>query len=103
MELIDRKNEMLKVAAGAFDEVAKLSRALMDLENGMRHSNVTSDTILTICTLTGEKLRSLCFIRYDMRAEADRALPEAEQDDDPFLSMPTSDEIGDTREVNGDD
>ena len=75
-------------------EIKKIAR---DLKNAKM-----SDSGMTLfLNLLGDKLYDLTLWGDDMIIEGNVSLPEAEED--PFLTLPTEDEITAAREENGDD
>lgn len=75
-------------------EIKKIAR---DLKNAKM-----SDSGMTLfLNLLGDKLYDLTLWGDDMIVEGNIDLPEAKED--PFLTLPTDDEIEAAREENGDD
>ena len=70
-EMINRKNELLLEASKKLIDVADVARML----EGVDFSNATSAR--TFCKVVGEYLRDTSYGAYNMRNEADKALPEA--------------------------
>ena len=93
-EMIDRKNELLLRNGRRMQEIKKIAR---DLKNAKM-----SDSGMTLfLNLLGDKLYDLTLWGDDMIVEGNIDLPEAKED--PFLTLPTDDEIEAAREENGDD
>ena len=93
-EMIDRKNGLLLRNGKRMQEIKKIAR---DLKNAKM-----SDSGMTLfLNLLGDKLYDLTLWGDDMIIEGNVSLPEAEED--PFLTLPTEDEITAAREENGDD
>lgn len=92
--MIDRKNELLLRNGRRMQEIKKIAR---DLKNAKM-----SDSGMTLfLNLLGDKLYDLTLWGDDMIVEGNIDLPEAKED--PFLTLPTDDEIEAAREENGDD
>lgn len=92
--MIDRKNGLLLRNGKRMQEIKKIAR---DLKNAKM-----SDSGMTLfLNLLGDKLYDLTLWGDDMIVEGNIDLPEAEED--PFLHLPTDDEIKVVREENGDD
>jgi hypothetical protein len=93
-EMIDRKNGLLLRNGRRMQAINKIAR---DLKNAKM-----SDSGMTLfLNLLGDKLYDLTMWGDDMIVEGNIDLPEAEED--PFLTLPTDDEITAAREENGDD
>ena len=93
-EMIDRKNGLLLRNGRRMQAIKKIAR---DLKNAkMADSGMT-----LFLNLLGDKLYDLTMWGDDMIVEGNIDLPEAEED--PFLTLPTDDEIKVVREENGDD
>ena len=99
-QMIEKKNKMLKEAGEKFREIWKIYRMLDTIEVDSAHYK-------TLIKLINARLGDLSCRYGDYFEESDLYLPEAEEDNDPFLLLPeeepTEEEMAASREVNGDD
>ena len=93
-EMINRKNELLLSNGRRMQEIGKIARAL-------KNAKMSDSGVTLFLNLLGDKLYNLTLWGDDMIIEGNVYLPEAEED--PFLTLPTDDEIKVVREENGDD
>lgn len=80
-EMINRKNELLLEASKKLIDVGDVARMLKDVD----FSNEISARIF--CKVVGEYLRDISYGAYNMRNEADKALPEAVEVPEDEASM----------------
>ena len=70
-EMINRKNELLLEASNKLINVGEIARMLKDVDfNSGASAGI-------FCKVVGEYLRDISYGAYNMRNEADKALPEA--------------------------
>ena len=70
-EMINRKNELLLEASNKLINVGEIARMLKDVDFN------SGASARTFCKVVGEYLRDTSYGAYNMRNEADKALPEA--------------------------
>lgn len=94
-QMIKRKNELLKEAGEALEEIWYIYRMTRSTECKTDKARATLERLVI------ERLSSLSY-RYEIYLEESKVVP-VKTERDHFLDLPTEEEISAAREVYGDD